>query len=68
MSNEPREVKIEPLELNKETITELTEEEAEGVQGGVGTAGCGGTADCDGQPGTAQSICACLTRDVKCAR
>ena len=31
--------KTEELELNRETITDLTEREAERVQGGVGTGG-----------------------------
>lgn len=45
-SNEPRKVKIEPLELNKETIADLTDEEAGKVQGGRAAVGVTVTVGC----------------------
>lgn len=36
MSNEPRKVKVERLELNTETLASLTDEEAEQVEGAAG--------------------------------
>ena len=35
MSNEPKQAKIKRLEVNKETVAELSEQEAEGVNGGA---------------------------------
>lgn len=39
MSNEPKKPKVEPLELNQETLANLTDEEAEGVKGGADVKG-----------------------------
>lgn len=35
MSEEPEKLQVEKLELNRETVADLTEAEAEQVQGGV---------------------------------
>lgn len=51
MSNEPRKpgVKVEPLELNKETIADLSDDEAEKVEGGRAPANnCGTDTDTQG--------------------
>ena len=40
MSKEPKKkVAVEPLDLNKETVADLTEEEAERMKGGAGNVG-----------------------------
>ena len=36
-TDQPKKRKIKDLELNKETVADLTEEEAEHVEGGAGT-------------------------------
>jgi len=37
--NKPRDLKVQPLDLSRETVAELTEEEAEKAHGGVFTYG-----------------------------
>lgn len=45
MTDPSKTPKIENLELNKETLQELAESEAEAAQGGFGTAACTFTGD-----------------------